>query len=209
MGAQDVVSTRIASISSNRTYTTGEAARICQLSQQTIIRCFDAGRLPGYRVPGSRFRRIPGAELIRFIEANAISTLQPLPPGSRQRRGRHGRILVVTSDHRTVDSVRSSIAEAVGSEGELRTARSAFEAGVTVGEFDPMAVILDIDTPNMDEAAVLEGLRSHPAKSGRRRVLIVGSDVQGDRESKLMALGASSVHCKPIDGEQLRRALDS
>jgi len=34
-------------------YTTGEAADVCNVSQQTIIRCFDAGRLEGFRVPGS------------------------------------------------------------------------------------------------------------------------------------------------------------
>ncbi len=44
-------------------FTTGEAADICQVSQQTIIRCFDSGRLHGFRVPGSRFRRIPRDEM--------------------------------------------------------------------------------------------------------------------------------------------------
>src|SRR5439155_1208163 len=39
-------------------FTTGEAAKICKGSQQTIIRCFDNGQLKGFRVPGSRFRRI-------------------------------------------------------------------------------------------------------------------------------------------------------
>ena len=33
-------------------FTTGEAAEICKVSQQTIIRCFDSGRLKGFRVPG-------------------------------------------------------------------------------------------------------------------------------------------------------------
>ena len=36
-------------------FTTGEAAKICKVSQQTIIRCFDNGQLKGFRVPGSRF----------------------------------------------------------------------------------------------------------------------------------------------------------
>ena len=36
-------------------FTTGEAAKICKVSQQTIIRCFDSGQLKGFRVPGSRF----------------------------------------------------------------------------------------------------------------------------------------------------------
>jgi len=32
-------------------FTTGEAAKICKVSQQTIIRCFDNGQLKGFRVP--------------------------------------------------------------------------------------------------------------------------------------------------------------
>ena len=71
-------------------FTTGEAAEICGVSQQTIIRCFDSGRLQGFRVPGSKFRRIPRAELIRFMRANDI----PLSPLEGLRK----RILVVDDD---------------------------------------------------------------------------------------------------------------
>lgn len=55
-------------------YTTGEAARMCQVSQQTIIRCFDDGSLKGFRVPGSRFRRILRGQLYRFMKENGIPT---------------------------------------------------------------------------------------------------------------------------------------
>src|SRR5438552_18489623 len=53
-------------------FTTGEAAEICKVSQQTIIRCFDNGRLQGFRVPGSRFRRIPREALLQFMKDNNI-----------------------------------------------------------------------------------------------------------------------------------------
>src|SRR6185437_8804050 len=53
-------------------FTTGEAADICKVSQQTIIRCFDSGRLKGFRVPGSRFRRIPREALMQFMKDNSI-----------------------------------------------------------------------------------------------------------------------------------------
>ena len=53
-------------------FTTGEAAEICKVSQQTIIRCFDSGRLKGFRVPGSRFRRIPREALVAFMKDNNI-----------------------------------------------------------------------------------------------------------------------------------------
>ena len=55
-------------------FTTGEAAKICKVSQQTIIRCFDSGQLKGFRVPGSRFRRIPRELLYKFMKENGIPT---------------------------------------------------------------------------------------------------------------------------------------
>ncbi len=53
-------------------FTTGECAKIMKISQQTVIRCFDNGTLKGFRVPGSRFRRIPRANLITFIKENGL-----------------------------------------------------------------------------------------------------------------------------------------
>ncbi|MGH7173162.1 MAG: helix-turn-helix domain-containing protein, partial [Gemmataceae bacterium] len=51
-------------------FTTGEAAKICKVSQQTIIRCFDNGQLKGFRVPGSRFRRIPRESQNKYMRVN-------------------------------------------------------------------------------------------------------------------------------------------
>jgi excisionase family DNA binding protein len=53
-------------------FTTGTAARVCNVSQQTIIRCFDTGLLRGARIPGSKFRRIPREELMHFVRENGI-----------------------------------------------------------------------------------------------------------------------------------------
>ena len=55
-------------------FTTGEAAKICKVSQQTIIRCFGNGSLKGFRVPGSKFRRIPREQLYLFMKDNGIPT---------------------------------------------------------------------------------------------------------------------------------------
>lgn len=55
-------------------YTTGRAARICRLSQQIIIHCFDKGMFKGgFRLPtGTRHRRIPKTALEQFIKENGI-----------------------------------------------------------------------------------------------------------------------------------------
>ena len=61
---------------SKQVFTTREAAELCTVSRQTIIRCFDRGELRGFRVPGSRFRRIPRPNLIRFMKARGIPTTE-------------------------------------------------------------------------------------------------------------------------------------
>ena len=53
-------------------YTTGEVAARTGLSQQTIIRCFDSGRIGGFRVPGSSSRRITHEALITFMRSHGI-----------------------------------------------------------------------------------------------------------------------------------------
>jgi excisionase family DNA binding protein len=79
-------------------FTTGEAAKICKVSQQTIIRCFDSGQLKGFRVPGSRFRRIPRDVLYKFMKENDIPT-DALESGKRKA-------LVVDDDEELVELLR-------------------------------------------------------------------------------------------------------
>src|SRR6187455_1705113 len=78
-------------------FTTGEAAKICKVSQQTIIRCFDNGTLKGFRVPGSRFRRIPRNELYSFMRDNGIPT-DALESGKRKA-------LIVDDDQELVELI--------------------------------------------------------------------------------------------------------
>jgi excisionase family DNA binding protein len=53
-------------------YTTGMAAKLLEVSKQTVIRLFDAGRLAGFRVPGTKFRRIPHDALVKFMKEKGI-----------------------------------------------------------------------------------------------------------------------------------------
>jgi len=53
-------------------YSTGDAAKICGCSQQTIIRCFDKGLIKSHHIPGSRFRKIPIKNLYEYMKQNNI-----------------------------------------------------------------------------------------------------------------------------------------
>ena len=52
--------------------TTGEVAKICNVASRTVSKWFDSGQLRGYRIPGSKDRRIPVSSLIKFMKDNGI-----------------------------------------------------------------------------------------------------------------------------------------
>lgn len=64
------------------TFTTGEAALICRVSQQTVIRLFDQGHLAGFRVPGSKKRWITREGLLAFMQKNGIPPTDLDPEGT-------------------------------------------------------------------------------------------------------------------------------
>jgi len=80
--------------------TTGEVARICNVAARTVSKWIDAGRLEGYRIPGSRDRRVHVRALEAFVAAHGIPVSAagtdagntdhrtPSPRGSRTRRSR-------------------------------------------------------------------------------------------------------------------------
>jgi two-component system response regulator RpaA len=52
--------------------TTGEVAKVCNVAARTVTKWFDARLLKGYRIPGSKDRRIPIPELITFMKKYEI-----------------------------------------------------------------------------------------------------------------------------------------
>jgi two-component system, OmpR family, response regulator RpaA len=57
-------------------FTTGQVARLCNVCPRTVAKWFDSGRLKGHCLPGSVDRRIPAADLRRFLLDHGF----PLPP---------------------------------------------------------------------------------------------------------------------------------
>ena len=55
-------------------FTIGEAARICRVSTQTIIRCTDKGELDCIRASDGKRRRIPRSSLRVFMTSYGIPT---------------------------------------------------------------------------------------------------------------------------------------
>ena len=47
-------------------------ARILRVAPRTAAKLVDSGRLGGYRIPGSKTRRVLQSELVAFVERNGL-----------------------------------------------------------------------------------------------------------------------------------------
>ncbi len=174
-------------MSAKTIFTTGEAAKICKVSQQTIIRCFDNGSLKGFRVPGSRFRRIPREQLYAFMKENGIPT-EALESGKRK-------ILIVDDDEDLVDLMQDAFAR--DGRFDIKTANNGFGAGMLVKEFRPDLVVLDVMLPDINGKEVCQRVRNDPTMKSVKIICISGM-VEQNKIADLRAAGADDFMNKPF-----------
>jgi excisionase family DNA binding protein len=173
-------------------FTTGEAAKVCKVSQQTIIRCFDNGQLKGFRVPGSRFRRIPREALYKFMKDNGIPT-DALESGRRK-------VLVVDDDAELVELIVKVLEE--DGRFETRVASNGFDAGMMVKEYRPDLIVLDVMLPDINGKEVCQRVRSD-ANMEEVRILCISGMIEEDKIAELKLAGADDFLHKPFDLEEL------
>lgn len=173
-------------------FTTGEAAKICKVSQQTIIRCFDNGQLKGFRVPGSKFRRIPREALYRFMKDNQIPT-DALESGKRK-------VLLVDDDVEVVDVMNKFLVE--DGRFEVRIAANGFDAGMMVKDYRPDIMVLDVMLPDINGKEVCQRVRAD-ASLEDVRILCISGMVEEDKVQELRLAGADDFLPKPFEVEML------
>jgi excisionase family DNA binding protein len=173
-------------------FTTGEAAKICKVSQQTIIRCFDNGQLKGFRVPGSKFRRIPREALYKFMKDNGIPT-DALESGKRK-------VLLVDDEPEIVEVVNKALQE--DGRFEVRIASNGFDAGMMVKDYHPDLIILDVMLPDINGKEVCHRVRADTSMEDVRIICISGL-IEEEKVQELMLAGADAFIRKPFDVDEL------
>ena len=131
--------------------TTGDVAKICHVAPRTVSKWFDNGQLRGYRIPGSKDRRIPVSELIRFMKIHNMPT-SDLAVGKI-------RVLIADSNVNTA----SALAEILRSkaEYEVQIVQSNFETGSTIQKFAPHVLLVNLMAEGIDATAVCKGIREN------------------------------------------------
>ena len=173
-------------------FTTGEAAKICKVSQQTIIRCFDNGQLKGFRVPGSKFRRIPREALYKFMKDNGIPT-DALESGKRK-------VLLVDDDPEIVELINKALED--DGRFEVRIAANGFDAGMMVKEYRPDLIVLDVMLPDINGKEVCHRVRAD-SNLEEVRIICISGMIEDDKIQELRLAGADDFIHKPFDVDVL------
>ncbi|MHC4120646.1 MAG: helix-turn-helix domain-containing protein [Planctomycetota bacterium] len=131
--------------------TTGDVAKICHVAPRTVSKWFDNGQLKGYRIPGSKDRRIPVSELIRFMKVHNMPTAE-LAVGTI-------RILIADSNDQTASALADILHDRAGY--EVRTVRSSFETGAALQKFAPHVLLISLLADDIDAASICQGIRAN------------------------------------------------
>ncbi|MHC4555930.1 MAG: helix-turn-helix domain-containing protein [Planctomycetota bacterium] len=131
--------------------TTGDVAKICHVAPRTVSKWFDNGQLKGYRIPGSKDRRIPVSELIRFMKVHNMPTTEV----------KVGKIRVLIADSN--DKTASALADILQNKAdyEVQTVGSNFETGAVVQQFAPHVLLVSLLAENIDATSVCKGIRTN------------------------------------------------
>ena len=177
--------------------TTGEVARICNVAPRTVSKWFDSGQLRGYRIPGSKDRRIPLSQLMRFMRAHGMP-LNGLDGGTT-------RILIVDDK----PEITESLVEALERTGryEVRVAECGFDAGVMAEQFRPHIIFIDIMIEDVNAKRISTLVRDNTELQGTRIVALTSALTEGEGQA-LMQQGFDAYVCKPFDVKQIIQCVD-
>ena len=177
--------------------TTGEVAKICNVAPRTVSKWFDTGALHGYRIPGSKDRRIPLNQLIRFMKHHGMP-LNGLMTGS-------ARVLIVDDEQDIVEVLEKILED--DAKYEVEVARSGFAAGVTAEKFRPHVLLLDMHLKDIDAPEVAKQVKKSADLQLTKVIAMSGKLTEAEAQA-LLANGFDGFLRKPFHVRQVIEAIE-
>jgi excisionase family DNA binding protein len=181
--------------------TTGEVAKICNVAPRTVSKWFDSGSLRGYRIPGSKDRRIPIGELIKFMRAHGI-------PMDGITSGRT-RVLIVDDEQEVTGVLQKVLSEQTNY--EVKVAASAFEAGMECEKFKPHVLLLDIHLggEGTNDSRNVAKLVRDSDNLQMTRIVAMSAKLTDGQAMGLRSMGFDNFLKKPFQVRQVVEAIEA
>jgi len=168
--------------------TTGEVARICKVAPRTVTKWFDSGQLRGYRIPGSKDRRIPVTQLIRFMRQNNM-------PLDGMVHFTKTRVLIVDDEGDIVEMLRDLLSQQTTY--DVHVARNGFEAGLSAEKVKPHVILLDINLGDINGKDVCKTVRMNPDLQ-MTKVIAMSGQLTDEEGAALLTQGFEGFLKKPF-----------
>jgi excisionase family DNA binding protein len=172
-----------------RTFTTHDIAKFCDVYPSSVLNWISDGRLKAYSTPGGHYR-VVREDLIDFLEKFHI----PLP---EELVSRPSRILVVDDDRELTRVISRAFARHPD-RYSVEVSHSGIEALIRIGQEPPDLIVLDIVLPQMDGLQVCRILKSKPETRAIKIVAISGKKPPFN-EKKPAEAGIDAFFKKPLD----------
>lgn len=176
-----------------KTFTTYEIAKFCDVYPSSVIHWINAGKLKAYTTPG-KHHRVTREDLIAFLKEFRI----PIPPEVSPPQKK---ILIVEDDLEMAEVMRKAFAKHP-TLFSPEVCHDGIEALIRIGQVIPELVVLDIVLPKMDGLKVCQILRSKPETRGIKVVIVTGKRLPVN-ENKLEEHGIDSFLRKPLEVAEL------
>ena len=177
--------------------TTGEVAKICNVAPRTVSKWFDSGALHGYRIPGSKDRRIPLNQLIRFMKQHGMP-LNGLMTGQT-------RIMIVDDEQDIVEVLEKILEDEA--KYEVEVAKGGFAAGITADKFRPHVILIDMHLRDIDGREVCKAVKNNPDLQ-LTKVIAMSGKMTDDEAKGLTAAGFDGFLRKPFHVRQVIESIE-
>ena len=177
--------------------TTGDVAKICNVAPRTVSKWFDNGRLKGYRIPGSRDRRIPVNELIRFMKQNNMP-ITAFPIGKI-------RVLIVDGYTNAVSALVEDLRNKT--DYDVQTVTSSFETGVVAQKFAPHVMLINLLAEGIDAADICKNIRSD-GDLQTIKIIAIANQLSDSESTALLQRGFDGYVSAPTDATEVIRKIE-
>ena len=172
--------------------TTGEVAKICNVAARTVSKWFDAGQIEGYRIPGSKDRRIPVDSLVKFMEDHGIP-FDGLMSGNT-------RVLVVDNDSEVLNALERVFTDQT--EYVIQISNNPFTAGIACERFRPHVMLFDCAVCANDYSIFTNDLKNNTELQAMKIIAMSGNLTEA-QITQLTCSGFDGVLCKPFTVRQV------
>lgn len=177
--------------------TTGDVARICHVAPRTVSKWFDSGQLKGYRIPGSRDRRIPLSELVRFMKLHNMP-VDALPVGKT-------RVLIVDADAESGGSLARLLRDKA--DYEVETVGTTFETGLIAQKFSPHVMLISLLSGDIDATEICKSVRTDEDLQAVK-LIAVANHLSEAEQSALLQKGFDGYISKDTAPEEVIRRVE-